>query len=95
MIQITRNTPCTALLIISLDISQTGIILLYTHPQVVYYNLVKFHQYQFIPQGVLLMKHMDRQADRQRDGQTGRGMDRQADRQRVGQSGRGMDRQAE
>ena len=32
----------------SLDIFQTAIVFLHAHPQVVYYNCVKFHQCQFI-----------------------------------------------
>ena len=41
----TRKTP---LLIISLEIVQTGIILLNAHPWVIYCICVKLHQYQFI-----------------------------------------------
>jgi len=45
MSQITKDIPDPALLIISLEVFQTGVILLHAHPQGVHGNCVKFHQY--------------------------------------------------
>ena len=63
---ITTNLP----LINSLERFLTVIILLHADPQVIYYYCVMFTPYQFIAQGVALMKHVNRLADRQWDGQT-------------------------
>jgi len=46
--QITTGYPCPTLLIISLEIDRTRIISLHAHPQIVYCNCVKFHQYWLI-----------------------------------------------
>ena len=58
---------CFAQVIISIDISQTMIIYLQTHFQVVYYmyNCVKFHQYEFTCLGgVTITRNMDVHTDR-------------------------------
>ena len=49
--------------IISLDIFQTRIIYLHAHPQVMYYNFIKVHQYLFIRLGVVRIWYMDRLND--------------------------------
>ena len=51
MSKISKDNPCPALLIISLEISCTGIILLHAHQHVVYSNCVKFHHFEFISKG--------------------------------------------
>ena len=58
MSKISKDNPCPALLIISLEISCTGIILLHAHQHVVYSNCVKFHHFEFISKGEVA--NMDR-----------------------------------
>jgi len=45
--KITKDTHL-AQIITSLAMFWTGIIFLYAHPEVVYYNIIKFHQYKLI-----------------------------------------------
>ena len=56
-----------ALQIISLEIVQTGIILLHSYPQVIYYKCVKFHQYLSISEGVAFIRHNYGKTERQGD----------------------------
>ena len=54
----------SALQMMYFKVTQTGIILLLAHPQVVYYNCKKFHQYRANHSGeVALLSHLDRWRD--------------------------------